>query len=165
MNILIRLLSATALLVSSLAAVSAPIQVVIDPSDQHTTTYVSIPESIPEAKFDELKEAMKSREGARLVAWREFAREPGKYVAANIRRNDYPEIDLGRGLKMLLERFEGVPFGVTWNNGIAVTANDYAHSARTFVEYSTDPTQSRREKDRRRDPVHPLNHLEPLLAN
>jgi len=137
----------------TLVQAAEPTHVVVDPSDQHTTTFVGIPKALPDAEFAKLKESLTQRKGAYLVTWAEFKQAPQKHVAVFIRRNDYPEVDVVTGLTHLLERYDGNPFGLTWNGGLAITQNDYAHSARTFLVYS----------DPRRDPVHPRNHLDPLL--
>ena len=135
------------------ASAAEPSHVVIDPSDQHTTTYVGVPKAVPEKEFEALKKSLGQRKGAYIVAWQEFKQAPEKHVRLFIRRNDYPDVDIVTGLTQLLERHEGSPFGLTWNGGLAVTQNDYNYSARTYLVY-TEPT---------RDPVHPRNHLDPLL--
>jgi hypothetical protein len=148
------LLVVIALGVGSAAHSAEPSHVVIDPSDQHTTTFVGVPKTLPEKEFDALKQSLAQRKGAYMLTWQEFKLESEKHVRSHIRRNDYPDVDIVDGVTRLLERYDGSPFGLTWNGGIAVTQNDYTHSAREYRVF-LDP---------RRDPVHPLNHLEPLLS-
>ena len=130
-----------------------PSYVVVDPSERHTTTFVGIPKALPEKEFASLKESLGQRPGAYLVTWQEFKQAQDKHVRAFIRRNDYPDVDVVGGLVQLIERYDGNPFGLTWNGGLAVTQNDYNYSARTFLVYA----------EPQRDPVHPRNHLGPLL--
>ena len=82
-----------------------------------------------------------------------------------VRRNDYPEVDLAAAMPQVLLRYEGTPIGITWNGGLAITGNDYRHAAKTFTAYNADPASdaARKVSDRRRDPVHPSNHLDALL--
>jgi hypothetical protein len=149
-----RILAAVTLVVLSAAARSAePSHVIMDPSDQHTTTFVSVPKTMPANDFENLKSSLAQRKGAVLMAWQEFKEAPEKFIRPRIRRNDYTDVDVVGGLVQLLERYQGNPFGLTWNGGLAVTQNDYRHSARTFSVYL----------DRGLDPVHPQNHLGPLL--
>lgn len=143
----------TALVVSSIAHGAEPSHVVVDPSDQHTTTFVGVPKALPTKEFEALEKSLVQRKGAYIVTWQDFKLDPAKHIHAHIRRNDYPHVDIVDGLTQLLERYDGNPFGLTWNGGIAVTQNDYAHAARTY----------RGLLDRASDPVHPKNHLEPLL--
>lgn len=140
-----------------------PSHVVIDPSDQHTTTFVGVPKALPADQFQKLKESLNERKGAYLVPWQEFSRDPPRHVRQFIRRNDYPEVDVVGGLARLLERYDGSPFGLTWNGGLALTQNDYRHAARTYAAHIQDPSSFQR-LDRKADPVHPANHLDPLLA-
>jgi hypothetical protein len=158
---------ATASLLLALSTSSAfgaePTHVVIDPSDQHTTTFVGIPKALPAEQFQKLKESLAERKGAYLVTWQEFSADPPRHVRPFVRRNDYPEVDVVGGLTQLLGRYDGTSFGLTWNGGLAVTLNDYRYSGRTYAAYLQDPNSFKRP-DRKADPVHPSNHLEPLLA-
>ncbi len=144
-----------------------PANVLIDPGDPYITTIASLSKAQPESALQRMKEAYSQRAGARIVSWQDFKQSPEKYILPNIRRNDYPEVDIVAGLAKLLEKYEGTPFGLTWNGGLGVTHSDYAYAARTFKAFSDDKadTVPARDPDRRADPVHPLNHLEPLLAN
>lgn len=137
---------------------------VIDPSDQHTTTLVGIPRTLPAEQFQRLKDSLIQRSGAYMLPWEDFKRDPPKHVRPYIRRNDYPEVDVVRGLALLLERYDGTPFGLTWNGGLALTSNDYRHASRTYATYLKDPNSFARAIDSRVDSVHPANHLGPLIA-
>jgi hypothetical protein len=154
---------ALALLTTQVALSAEPTHVVVDPSDQYTTTYLGVPKSLPKEKFENIKKGLFERKGSYLVTWREFKRDPAKHIKPHIRRNDYPDVDVVRGLTRLLERYDGTPLGLTWNGGLAMTGNDYRHAARTFDKFQSNPNSVAKESDRRRDPVHPENHLGPLL--
>jgi hypothetical protein len=156
-------LSALAMLAFQAAFAAEPTHVVIDPSDRHTTTFVGVPAAVPAEEFRKLKDSLVQRKGAYMLTWSEFKSDPPKHVRQYIRRNDYPDVDVVSGLARLLERYDGTPFGLTWNGGLAVTESDYRHAARTYAVYSSDPG-SFRTPERRGDPVHPANHLEPLLG-
>jgi len=160
-------LAVATLLLAALSSPGAlgaePTHVVIDPSDQYTTTFLGVPKALPADKFQKLKESLVQRKGAYLLSWQEFSGDPPRHIRPYIRRNDYPEVDVVGGLARLLERYDGTPFGLTWNGGLAVTQNDYRHAARTYTAYAQDAASVPRV-DRKADPVHPANHLDPLLA-
>lgn len=163
MNTIKLLLGTFAILAFHAAPAAQPTHVVVDPSDQHTTTFIGVPKAIPAEHFQKLKESLEKRKGAHLILWSDFKSDTSKYVYPHIRRNDYPDVDVANGLARLLERYDGTPFGLTWNGGLAVTANDYRHSARTYAAFLGD-ANSFLNLERRGDPVHPANHLEPLLG-
>lgn len=145
------------------ALAAEPTHVAIDPSAQHTTYFVALPKSLPAEQFQGLEKTLTERKGSFIVSWQEFKADPTRYVRQFIRRNDYPEVDVVNGLARLIERYEGTEFGLSWNGGLAVTQNDYRHSAQTYRMFLKDPSLPKR-LERRADPVHPLNHFEPLLA-
>lgn len=139
-----------------------PAFVLVDHTNRYATVYVGVPKNLAPEKWEKLKEDMKSRKAAYLEPWESFRANLGQHVTSRIIRNDYSEIDISRGLVALLERYNGAPFGVTWNGGLAVTNNDYQYAERTYSAYLKDPASVKRP-DRRADPVHPNNHLQPLL--
>lgn len=145
-------------------AVAEPGYVIIDPADRFATTYVSLPKSVSQEELRELMFRMAPRAGAYFEEWDSFVADLQKHVAANIQKNEYPDVKTVEGLVALLQKFEGTLFGLTWNGGLAVTYNDYMHAQRTHGRYLSEPTFRARPKDRKRDPVHPGNHLEPLLG-
>ncbi len=153
MSLLVKFLCAITLSYAFAVNAAEPSHVIVDPSDRHTTTFIGVPKALPEKQFEALKQSLRERQGAYIVTWQEFKESPEKHIRPNIKRNDYPAVDITAGMTQLLERFDGSVFGLTWNGGIAVTQNDFAHSARTFLVYN-EPA---------RDPVHPRNHLDPLL--
>jgi hypothetical protein len=140
-----------------------PSHVLVDASKPDITTYVGVSKALPSENFQKLKEALAQRNDAYLLTWEEFKTAPAKHILSKIKRNDYAEVDIGRGMTLLIERYNGTPFGLTWNGGLAITGNDYLYSSRSYKAFTNDPGSFSREADRRRDPVHPDNHLEPLL--
>jgi hypothetical protein len=139
-----------------------PSHVVIDPTDEHTTVFLSVPQTAPAEALDKLKDNLKTSPKASLITWEAFKQNASKIVQAHIRRNDYPGVDVTTGLARLMEHLQGAPFGLTWNGGLAITGNDFRHSARSYMAFVADPS-SFRPPERSSDPVHPLNHMEPLL--
>jgi hypothetical protein len=140
-----------------------PTHVAIDPSAQHTTYFVALPKALTAEQFQGLKKTLAERKGAFMVSWDEFKAEPKRYVQQFIRRNDYQEVDVVNGMTNLIERYAGTEFGLTWNGGLVVTQSDYRHASQTYRLFLKDPNLPKR-LEQRADPVHPLNHLEPLLA-
>ncbi|HYD57456.1 MAG TPA: hypothetical protein VEB41_11160 [Burkholderiales bacterium] len=152
------------LLLASAAAHAEPGYVIVDPSDRFATTYVSLARDMPGAELDDLRAKIAPRAGAYLVDWPAFLADPAKHIDAHIARNEYPEVRTAEGLVALLRKFERTPFGLTWNGGIALTGNDYRFAQRTHARHLADASFVARPPDRRADPVHPANHVEPLLG-
>ena len=163
MNAIKSLLVLFVMLLSQSVLAADPKYVVIDPSDRYATTFVGISKALSAQELQQLKERVAQRKGAKLLTWAEFSKDRSKLVGAFIVRNDYPEVDVVDGLAKLLARHGDTPFGLTWNGGLAITANDYRHAERTFAAYTRDP-KAFRVAERKADPVHPSNHLGPLLA-
>lgn len=152
----------------AVAQPALPAQVLIDPSDQYAMTLMSISRRTSTSELDKLNARLASRKGARIVSWDTFSKEVGHEIRQFIRRNDYPDVNLATAIPQVLMRYEGTPIGITWNGGLAITGNDYRHAAKAFAAYSADPPSTAAGTnapvtDRRRDPVHPANHLEALL--
>lgn len=123
---------------------------------------------IPRGKASEAAAAIPAAKRAQVVTfpWPEFLARSSRLLSEIVIRNEYPELALREGLLAVLAENPGVPIGVTWNGGIAITANDYSHARRSYDAFRLDPARYEREKpqDRHRDPAHPLNHFEPLLG-
>lgn len=123
---------------------------------------------IPRGKASEVTAAMPVEKRAQVIIfpWTEFPAQARGLLSEVVIRNEYPESALREGLLEALAEHPGAPIGVTWNGGIAVTAKDYAHARRSYDRFRLDRVRYERERppDRRRDPVHPLNHFEPLLG-
>lgn len=123
---------------------------------------------IPRGKTSEFAATIPAEQRAQVVIfpWTEFLAKARSLLGEIVIRNEYPELALREGLLAVLAENPGAPIGVTWNGGIAVTANDYAHARRSYDSFRLDPARHERDRprDRRRDRLHPLNHFEPLLG-
>lgn len=158
------LLVVLTLLMQQLVFAAQPSHVVIERlEDQSSTQFISVPKHLPAENLRQLSEYIAKDSRMSLVTWAEFKSDLAKHVSAHIRRNDYPEVDVAAGLIRLLERYDSTPFGLTWNGGLAITGNDYRRAKLTYEGYVKDPNSVAREPDSNRDPVHPDNHLGPLM--
>jgi hypothetical protein len=54
-------------------------------------------------------------------------------------RADLPALEVMEQLAALLESQPGVPVGLTWNGGIAITWTDYRYAQRSYAEYQPRP--------------------------
>lgn len=144
-------------------ATSEPGYVIVDASEKHATTYISLPKAIPQDKLQEIRGKIAAVPGAYLETWAAFNADLQRHVLRNIRKNEYPEVETAEELVALLGKLEGASIGLTWNGGFALTYNDYMHAQRTYARFAKDPAFVARPADRRADPVNPGNHTEPLL--
>ncbi|MBN2370299.1 MAG: hypothetical protein JXO72_07420 [Vicinamibacteria bacterium] len=135
--------------------------VLISSDEQAYTVYMRIPAS----KIEEQTISSSGLAKAERVDWESFEKHKERYVHSRIVKNDYPQHRVVDGLMALLARNEGLPIGLTWNGGIAVTNNDYEHARRMFRQYQNDASdyERTRNRDPKADPVHPRAHFEPLL--
>lgn len=122
---------------------------------------------IPPGKSGEITRILtaEQRASSSIHRWPAYRRELRALLDDVILRNDYPDVPLHTGLLELLESYPGTPFGITWNGGIAVTAGDFSRAEQLLERFRADPARYDRERPRERekDRLHPLNHLEPLL--
>lgn len=133
----------------------------IDASEQAYTVYYKIAaDETSKIEKDKLEPNVHL-----LVSWRDFIvnrDQAATYILKYIRYNDYDEVDIVAGMCALIDRLGGAPVGLTWSGGIALTYSDYQHAKRTYAAWSAAPSSHTR-RERAADPVHPLNHLGPLL--
>lgn len=133
----------------------------IDASEQAYTVFYKIA-AADKAKINTEK---LSPDTHQLVAWSDFIvnrDQASIYILKYILHNDYKEVDIVAGMCALIDRLGGAPVGLTWSGGVALTYSDYQHAKRTYAAWSADPSAHTR-RERAADPVHPLNHLGPLL--
>jgi tetratricopeptide (TPR) repeat protein len=139
--------------------------VIVDGTKPAYTLLAGIPEGIPKEDLEGLKEEIAGSKGAVLLTWEEFIRDVDTHITSRILKNEYPGSHLEKELITLLKVMPGVPIGLTWNGGIAFTGNDYEYANASYTEYVDNPAEYERtrERDRRKDPLHPGNHLGPLM--
>lgn len=142
------------------AAADTHLHVVIEQTTPAYTVFAGLTDE-QKAKFDAQRPA-----DSELVDWPDFPADAEKHVTARIVHDDYPNVDVTAGVLALIRRYPGAPIGLTWNGGIAITYNDYRHAETGYAMYQKDPKayEAWRPHDRRADPIHPLNHLGPLLG-
>lgn len=155
----------TILLMTAMPVIAAPGYVIIDASKPNVTVYTSVPKSLTSADLDKIRAEVSAQAGVSIEAWEAFKNNVNLHVEAKIKKNEYPELILKEGLLAFIEKFEGIPLGLTWNGGIAFTYNDYIHAKRTYQAYLEKPDSVARISDRNRDPVHPGNHLEVQVSS
>jgi hypothetical protein len=164
MRVLLTLLSTFVLfLVGTTVACAADGSfVLIDKNEQAYTVFMVIPED----KVQEVEARFKEGGEVILVTWHDFSDRQDEFIASRIKKDEYTGSRAVEGISALLEKYPGVPFGLTWNGGIAFTYNDYQHAKRTYNLFANDPEEYERNRirDPRRDPVKPEWHLGPLLG-
>ncbi|MFZ6744538.1 hypothetical protein ACO0LC_15040 [Undibacterium sp. JH2W] len=159
------LVSLAIMLMTFMSVIAAPGYVIIDASKPHVTVYTSIPKSLPDADIDKVRAQVSAQAGASMETWDAFKNNLNLHVEARIQKNDYPELSIKEGVMAFLEKYEGIPLGLAWNGGIAFTYNDYVYTQKTYQTYLKKPDSVTRTSDRRRDPVHPVNHFGALMSN
>lgn len=139
--------------------------VLIDRSDPAYTVYYGIPANLPQDKRANVQ-AEAEKPDRELAPWEAFGQDADDYVTTGIVNNEYPEVDLSKGLLELMQTNPGTPFGVTWNGGIAYMYSDYQYVKKSYQRYLDDPAEYERTRphDQQSDPVHPMNHFGPLLG-
>ena len=153
------------IMMTSAPVLAEPAYVIIDASKPHVTVYSSVKQALPGADFAKIKAAINSQTGASMETWESFKNNLSQHVSARIRKNDYPELPTREGLLAFLDKYDGVPIGLTWNGGIAFTYNDYMHTKRTYRAYLEEPDTVLRPSERKYDPTHPGNHFDALLPD
>jgi hypothetical protein len=121
----------------------------------------------PAASREAVQSKLKPGDPVELVDWAAFKADPARHAGAVIVKDEYPDARLLAGIVKLLEKYPQIPFGIAWTGGLALTRNDYRHTERihaVFRERPEDYETSKVSGDPRRDPIHPSNHLGPLLS-
>ena len=120
-------------------------------------------DTVPLNNIKALRRYARPRPQVTVVDWERFPDEVDEVLGTFVKHDDYPDRDVLGGAIALLARYPGLPFGLTWNNGIAVTADDYEHARQTWARWSRDPAAWTR-LDPREDAVAPDRHFVPLLG-
>jgi hypothetical protein len=143
----------------------AIIEVLIDRSEPAYTVLYGISGNLQPAQREKILHEAK-KEGRELVLWPAFRQNSEARFTSYLIKNEYPEIEVAKGMMQLLKTHPGTPLGLTWNGGIAFTSNDYQYAKKTYKNYQDNSAtfKGTRAKDQRGDPVHPMNHLGPLLG-
>ena len=149
---------------TSAAAQVLPGSVIVDRGEAAYTVFTRVPEGASKADLEGVKTWLAKQTDAEVIGWAIFQVRANDSIGTRIRKNDYPECDVSRGVTELLRRYPGSPFGVTWNGGIAFTFNDYRHAKKLYASWQADPSSKTRPTDPRDDPIHPDEHLGPLLG-
>jgi hypothetical protein len=143
-----------------------PEYVIIDKQEPAYTIFVGIPKGFPKGEFEKIKSQASEIKEVEIVSWEKFTSDTDNYVKAHIKKNDYEDIQIVRGMVELIETYCRTPIGLTWNAGVAITYNDYQHAKSTYQRYLINPGEYERTRNRdpRLDPVNPNNHFIPLLG-
>jgi len=122
--------------------------------------------AFPASKRAEVEATYATAKDVRIYDWGAFERDAPRLVKARVLRDEYPNAQVSDGILALLRQYPGNPFGVTWNGGVAITANDYDHAEWGYETYRQSPAEYDRLRplDPREDPIDPRGHFRPLLA-
>ena len=139
--------------------------VMVDLTDAPAFLLVSrTADQVERKKFKAAQRYAGPRPQVTLTEWARFPLEADDVLGSFVKHDDYPDRDVPRGMVALVAKFPGLPFGLTWNNGVAVTAMDYEHARQTWARFSRDPAGWAR-LDPREDAVAPDAHFVPLLGD
>lgn len=121
---------------------------------------------IPRENVEQVKKQPKE-DGVTLMSWKAFETDAETLIVKGIVKNDYPDIPLVKGISALLKLYPAMPFGVTWNGGVAVTYNDYKHAEKMYDlhQKSADEYEQKKPKDLASEPIHPENQFGALLGD
>lgn len=122
--------------------------------------------AFPASRRAEVEAAYANAKDVRIYDWSVFERDAPRLVKARVLRDEYPNAQVSDGIPALLRKYPSNPFGVTWNGGVAITANDYDHAEWGYETYRRSPEEYHRSRplDQREDPIDPRGHFGPLLA-
>ncbi|UXI66230.1 hypothetical protein [Tahibacter amnicola] len=141
---------------ATLSATAADLRcdLLIDRSGKACSTFMCNPDGTrPEsvgANADGSKPDFRSR--ADLVA------AVNEEIRQRVKRDDYPEARLAERLPAWLKSNGGVPVGLCWNGGLAVTYGDYRTAERRLDEWQNDPGSARRPAPAA-DALNPMHSL------
>jgi len=143
-----------------------PHLVIVDKSERAYTVFRAVPRDLPDAELERLRSKVAQQKSMELVPWDEFLEKKKEFLKSRILKDEYPGSKATEGIVELLRQSPGIPWGLTWNGGIALTRLDYQHAKETYERYKDDLEEYERTRNRdpRRDPVNPKGHLGPLLG-
>lgn len=121
------------LLLLLLAACGAPpaTHVLIDGKDPAYVVFTPVNPS--ETLIRRITAESREPGNPRLVSWDAFPAAVREEAARVVVRDDYPGEKVAAGIACLMAKAPG-PWGITWNNGVALTRNDYDFAKRSFAD-------------------------------
>ncbi|MGM0788048.1 MAG: hypothetical protein ACQETG_10095 [Thermodesulfobacteriota bacterium] len=97
------------------------------------------------------------------ISYGEFIEQAPELITDYIRVNQYEGSELTRGVVELLKYYPGVPFGVTWNGGLAITRKDYDSAEKRMKDYLSGKGLQPPPAPRA-DAINPASHFRSLLG-
>lgn len=142
---------------------SNPDFIVIDREQRAFTVFISITNE----QLNEIMTEVSNNEKIEIVKWEDFNQNIDKFIKTQIIKDEYLKSRAVEGIEELVFRYQGLPFGLTWNGGIAVTKMDYDHAKNTYQKYKEANSKEDnifKIQDPRADPVNPQHPLGALLC-
>jgi len=133
--------------------------VVIDRREAAFTVFTGVSKDTPNEQLNKIRADVANQSGTSMVTWSEFRATANEFAKSTMLRSDYPNYRVVEGIVCLVGKQPGVPWGLTWNGGIALTFRDYEHARRTYRLFKENPAQYRPTRDPRADPVNPGGFL------
>jgi hypothetical protein len=152
--------------ISDVVTDTAGSSVLIERSEEAYIVLIRTPDASQRA-VDEVKASSSGERVFEVVRWEVLTATIDEIVSSFVRKNEYPERHVARGMTDLLARYAGTPFGLTWTGGVALTFNDYEHTKQIYQQWKADPAgyeHSRPSRDPRGDPIAPQHHFRGLLG-
>jgi len=143
-----------------------PELVIVDASERAYSVFTVAPLQLSNTELEALYARTELLDGVDVMTWTKFLEEREIIFDACVRQNDYPGSRAREGLPELLTRYAGIPFGMTWNGGIAFTFQDYQFAKRTYELFVADPgaLEAGSGYVPEQDPLQPKLHFGPLLG-
>lgn len=126
--------------------------VVVEAKDPAFTVFTPAPPNMSETLLRRIVAESAEPGKARVIQWDELQSAAQDEAGRVIQRPDYPATRYGAAIACLMRKAPG-PWGITWNGGIALTANDYDHARRSFESRAPAGADA---------PAAPASHLVPL---
>lgn len=143
-----------------------PRLVVVDASQPAYTVFTAVPRELSRTEQQELQAQTEFHKGVELMPWPSFLGRRHEIFDTVIAQDDYPGSQVRVGILELLERYPGVPFGLTWNGGVAFTFQDYQYARKTHELFVADPSALGRSAGYmpEQDPLAPMLQFGPMLG-
>ena len=103
--------------------------VLVDRREAAYTVYVAF----PAGELDEFKSKTADQSDVEIVSWPDFRDKAERYLKERVTRYDAtPESEIVDEIVDLIDNSEGAPVALTWNGGVALSANDYEAAKRAY---------------------------------